>query len=221
MTIHRNKYDERESEARKLDKIANGRWNQWITLKKPVWDGSYIGKWVMNEKHSTHPRFEVAQSILHLLTPVHCWGKSLPEKRFIPDQTISEKVYEDLDPQQKKFFHWSKSGFYRHETLRWSRLHEGARDFLGNKIYELNSWERGYFFEIKVVRHKTKHIRITAPQPEVEKVADFLYNTGFARKYLWKEHHSDRYESYESKGLKRKTQREIQELINRAFEELN
>lgn len=209
MTIRRNKYDVRESLARKLSEKTLRRYNRIERYPKPVWNGKYIGVWTLKPTMVHHPKAEAAQAVLKYFPVIHCWGKELPPEQWWPKAMVSERVWLSLPEPEQKFFHWK---------LWWEK--EGYTDRFGIKYYRIRPGLLKEFFVITIRKEKVKSIRRSDPEPEVEKIADFLYRTGFAHKYLWRKHHSDRYRAYTQKGSRRKAQRELEYQIAEGISQL-
>lgn len=217
MTIRRNKYDEREKLARELYAQIKDWWRGQITVySKPVWTGEYHGVWKLNPKHLSHPRMEAAKGLLQYFKPIYCGTKPrLPDFRWVSyDQYITEDTYNSLTPEQKRFFHWSGAPLH---PLYIGGLNlgdlTGRLDRNGKKIYELNSYEMRFCYIWQIQKKRSHRVREHLTPPEVEKIKDFLYHTGFAEKYLWHKHHSDRHREYQSKGSIKREQNSVQQLI--------
>ncbi len=219
MTIRRNKYDEKEKLARELFAEIKDWWRgQVVIYKKPVWTGEYHGVWKLNSKHLTHPRSQVSKTLLGMFRPVYCGHKpQLPDPRWGNyTQYISEDEYQTLTTDQKRFFHWSNS--YQSFMGRVGSL-SGRLDRNGKKIYELNQYEMNFFFDWQVQKKRSRKVRTYMTPPEVEKIRDFLYLTGYAEKYLWKKHHSDRHREYQAKGDVKREQKVVQQSIQTGLAE--
>jgi hypothetical protein len=227
--MRHNLYDEREKEARKLQKLINASpWRRKVVYEKPVWDGDYMIKWVLNPKHETHPDANTARSLVHLIPKqiisrysYNKWKKDGQKnlRSFYLNSPssfyIREDEYFDLNQQQQKFF-TNRS----HYQWYWAKTSGDLYvDWKGRTIYRMKSWEFNYFYIPVITKHKIKQEWIRAEEPEYRIWKEKLYDSGFGYKYLFREHHSDRYRHIDPKGRSRVESRQLQYQIQQGIED--
>lgn len=203
MTIRRNKYDVRRSLARQMATTVTERRWRVDRYPKPVWTGLYEGVWTLKVIRRNDPKAEIAEKLLVFFPVIPCWGRELSPKFNWPTITVRERVLETLPVEAQRFFHWK---------FWWEK--SGLYDRRGEKLFRIDPQKLNYYYEVVIRRKKVKSVRRSDPFPEVEKIANFLYRTGFAAKYLWQKHRSNRY----VRKIHRKSQRELNRQIGEGLE---
>lgn len=212
--MRHNKFTIRESEARRLQNLINDGWGRVkVTYTEPFWNGKYKIKWVLNEKHATQPLADVARSLLYLI-PNQYIGREKSGSyvdylmKIGPQFHITQSKYNELTPQQKKFF-TNQEGMVSLE------------DRFGNKIYKMRLHDFYFYYSPVVVRDKVKSEWVRIELPEIRKYYEKLFKTGFGQHYLFHEHKPRTAERiYNRKGKGRKSERELQKVINEGLQEV-
>lgn len=212
--MFKNKYDFYSRKARELQNLINASaWGRKkIVYQKPVWTGNYKIKWVLNEKHATHPLAEIAKSLLDLI-PCQYIGRFKSGEygdyliKTSPRFYITQEQYDKLSSQQKKFFS-NMEGLV------------SLTDRKGNKIYKIRPYDFSFFFSPKVVKDKIKYEWVRIEEPDIRKYYEKLYKTGFGNRYLFIDKPRVSERIYNKKGKGRKEERELQRIINEGLQEV-
>jgi hypothetical protein len=223
-----NLYDERRKEARKLQKLINDSpYRKKVVYAKPVWNGDYQIKWILNPKHESHPEAETARGLIHLIPKqvVSSWEYHRQKKYKIAgldgllrltEVRISEDEYFALTERQRKFFTNGTGHAWYAPKDSPSIVYT---DYRGRIIYKMKFWEFGYFYTPVLVKHRIKSEWVRVEKPEHVKWMDKLYRTGFGNRYLFNEHHSDPWKRADEMEVSRKLCRLLQYQINQGIED--
>lgn len=216
--MKRNKYDKLGKIARQIQgTILESPWRIKITYNKPVWDGRYRTKWIINPKHETHPLAEVAESLLYLCPTTVINPRYQKPDFWVGECTITEAQYLQLDARQKKFF--TDNDLWQYERYLSVKPQKFV-DRFGHPYYKMKSWYRHYFYTVILVKNKIKHEWIRSEEPGIRKLEEKLYHTGFGHRYLFRKHKPRKAERMiNEKGKNRRNSKELEYLIQEGLSE--